>query len=123
MELSNPKSIFYYLDDPNYLDDPKGSTVEYANAVVPQQDAIHRCPALIVLKQENNNNNNGGFCTSGLSPGVVSNGVGVRFQMLDELLFVRCPNCSHVISVLFIGKFTNQLILLLSFQYFCYSYS
>ena len=31
--------------------------VEYANAVVPQQDAIHRCPALIVLKEENNNNN------------------------------------------------------------------
>ena len=29
--------------------------VEYANAVVPQQDAIHRCPALIVLKEENNN--------------------------------------------------------------------
>jgi len=40
------------------LSNPKGSTVEYANAVVPQQDAIHRCPALIVLKEENNNNNN-----------------------------------------------------------------
>jgi len=39
------------------LSNPKGSTVEYANAVVPQQDAIHRCPALIVLKEENNNNN------------------------------------------------------------------
>jgi len=33
------------------LSNPKGSTVEYANAVVPQQDAI-------VLKEENNNNNN-----------------------------------------------------------------
>jgi len=40
------------------LSNPKGSTVEYANAVVPQQDAIHSCPALIVLKEENNNNNN-----------------------------------------------------------------
>ena len=39
------------------LSNPKGSTVEYANAVVPQQDAIHRCPALIILKEENNNNN------------------------------------------------------------------